>query len=104
MPIETDTTAPPTTGSGRTRQGYLLSESTAGIDHLWEVRLPRGGSVQITITPRRATYFMGVAREMAPQLAWRSAQAIGSEDARAFGAALQAAAEKAESLPRATVQ
>jgi hypothetical protein len=81
-----------------------INRTEEGIKHIWDVRLPSGGGVQVTIVPRRATYFMGVAREMPPQLAWNSANSIAAADAKAFAHALMTASEAAEALPRADLQ
>jgi hypothetical protein len=78
---------------------YSIAETVDGIAHVWDVRLPQGGRAEVRILPTRATYFMGGAREVPPQLAWRALEAIGSNDARAFAGALVAAADKAETLP-----
>ncbi len=81
-----------------------IKESDEGIARIWDVRLPSGGGVQVTLTPRRATFFMGCAREMPPHLAWRSADAIAAQDAKAFARALMSASDAAEALPRVTVE
>jgi hypothetical protein len=80
---------------------YACNESVDGIAHVWDVRLPRGGRAEVRILPTRATYFMGVARELPPQLSWRATDAVGPDDVRSFANALLAAARKADTLPRA---
>jgi hypothetical protein len=80
---------------------YACNESVDGIAHVWELRLPRGGRAEVRILPTRATYFMGVAREVPPQLTWRGVEAVAPDDVRSLASALLAAAEKAETLPRA---
>ncbi len=77
-----------------------INRTEDGIQHVWDVRLPSGGGVQVTIMPRRATYFMGVAREMPPHIAWNAASSIAAGDAKAFAQALISASEAAEALPR----
>lgn len=99
--MSTDTMTEPS--ATEAQADYTTSASTEGIALVWDVRLPKGGAVRVTMTPTRATWFMGVAREMAPQLCWQAGQAMSAEATRAFARALLAAADKAESLPRADV-
>ena len=81
-----------------------VTESVEGIALVWDLRLPQGGRAEVRLLPVRATYFMGVAREVPPQLEWRAIEALGADDARAFANALLAAADKVETLPRASAQ
>ncbi|MBA2480659.1 MAG: hypothetical protein H0V44_08355 [Planctomycetes bacterium] len=92
-----------TTNTTTDSANCAINRTEEGIKHIWDVRLPSGGGVQVTIVPRRATYFMGVAREMPPHLAWNSASSIAAGDAKAFAQALISASEAAEALPRSTV-
>ncbi len=80
-----------------------ITESQDGIAMVWDVFLPHGSGVVVKLMPRRATFFMGSERVLAPHVTWRSADAIATEDVRAFARTLLSAADTADRLPQVTV-
>ncbi|MBA2480660.1 MAG: hypothetical protein H0V44_08360 [Planctomycetes bacterium] len=89
---------------GATSGGCAISESQDAGKLNWDVFLPHGGGVVVSMTPRRTTFFMGSERTLAPHVSWRSADAIATEDVRAFARTLLAAADQADALAAITVE
>ncbi len=94
----------PTANAPAASGACAINESQADGKLAWDVFLPHGGGVVVSMTPRRTTFFMGSERTMAPHVTWRSADAIAPDDVRAFARTLLAAADKAEALPAITVE